>query len=129
MIDVRSRNPGSSLSVCDDSDETKAMWSSTGPTNEGKWIEVELTVDTGACDTVMPKSMAANISIQQSLQSLRSMEYEVAYGNTILHLGERRCVMWTGNATVVRKFSLQVADVHKVLLSPSRCADMGFEHR
>jgi hypothetical protein len=63
------------------------------------------------------------------LQSLSSMMYEVADGNEIPNLGERRCVMWTEGASVGRKINLQVADVHKALLSLSRCADMGFESR
>ena len=109
---------------------TKAMLSSTGPSNDGTdWIEVELTADTGACDTVMPRSMAQHIPIQPSLQSIKSMMYEVADGNEIPNLGERRCVMWTESATEARKINLQVADVHKALLSLSRCADMGFESR
>ena len=55
------------------------------------------------------------------------MEYEVADGHTIPNLGERRCIMWTDGATEGSKINLQVADVHKPLLSFSRCADMGFE--
>ena len=53
--------------------------------------------------------------------------YEVADGNEIPNLGERRCVMWTEGSQDARKITLQVADVHKALLSLSRCADMGFE--
>ena len=37
--------------------------------------------------------------------------------------------MWTNGATAERKINLQVADVHKALLSLSRCDDMGFESR
>ena len=57
------------------------------------------------------------------------MNYEVADGNEIPNLGERRCVMWTENAADARKINLQVADVHKPLLSLSRCTVMGFESR
>ena len=90
---------------------------------------MELTADTGACDTVMPRSMASHIPIQPSLQSIHSMKYGVANGGEIPNLGERRCVMWTENASEAWKINLQVADVHKPLLSLSRCADMGFESR
>ena len=109
--------------------ETKAMLSSTTASGEDEWIEVELCADTGACDTVMPGALAKHIPIQPSLQSLSSMMYEVADGSEIPNLGERRCVMWTENATEARKINLQVADAHKALLSLSRCADMGFESR
>ena len=37
--------------------------------------------------------------------------------------------MWTEGAGEARQINLQVADVHKALLSLSRCADMGFESR
>jgi hypothetical protein len=129
-ISDRDERPPSYLSVFDYSDGTKAMLCSTGPSGKAEeWIEVELTADTGACDTVMPRAMAAHIPIQASLQSLKSMMYEVADGNEIPNLGERRCLMWTESATEARKINLQVADVHKALLSLSRCADMGFESR
>ena len=37
--------------------------------------------------------------------------------------------MWTDGAAAPLGISMQVADVHKALLSLSRCADMGFESR
>ena len=37
--------------------------------------------------------------------------------------------MWTDGATEGGQINLQVADVHKPLLSLSRCADMGSESR
>ena len=131
MIDERSKPPGKgSLSALDYTQESKAMLSAASPANqEEEWYELEMTADTGACDTVMPKEMASHIPIQPSLQSLRSMQYEVADGTQIPNLGERRCVMWTEDATSARKINVQVADVHKPLLSLSRCADMGFESR
>ena len=98
-----------------------------------EWIEIELTADTGACDTVIPKTMKGlnleSIPIVDSLQSLRHMEYEVANGQSLPNLGERRCLMWTEHATEARQLNMQVADIHKPLLSLSRCADMGFESR
>ena len=57
------------------------------------------------------------------------MEYEVADGRGIPNLGERRCLMWTEGASQARHVNMQVADVHKGLLSLSRCGDMGFESR
>lgn len=94
-----------------------------------EWIEIELTADSGACDTVIPRAMAEGIPIMPSLASLRGMEYEVANGQSIPNLGERRCLVWTEGASEVKKMTMQVADVHKGLLSLSRCADMGFEGR
>ena len=132
MIDTRATKPYSKgLSGLDYTAASKAMLSSAGAADqeEEEWFEMEMTADTGACDTVMPKKMAQHIAIQPSLQSLRCMEYEVANGANIPNLGERRCLMWTENAAIPRNMNLQVADVHKPLLSLSRCADMGFESR
>ena len=53
-----------------------------------EWIEVELTADSGACDTVIPRKTAESIPILPSLASLRGMEYEVANGQSIPILGE-----------------------------------------
>ena len=50
--------------------DTKAMLSSAANSGEEEWFEVEFTADTGACDTVMPLSMAQHIPIQPSAQSL-----------------------------------------------------------
>ena len=134
----KDRNYPRLLAPMDYTEATKAMMmanskpalsSAGGAAGNEEWIEVEMTADTGACDTVMPRLMCNGIQIQQSLQSLNSMEYEVASGQTIPNLGERRCLMWTEGATEARRINLQVADVHKALLSLSRCADMGFESR
>ena len=96
---------------------------------EDEWYKVELTADTGACDTVVPTFVCPGIPITPSVQSLRGMEYEVATGESIPNLGEKRCEMWTEGASAPKTISMQVADVHKALLSLSRCADMGFESR
>jgi hypothetical protein len=113
-----------SLCMFDHSEDTKrAMLSSAGT---AEYDDGELIEDTGACDTVMPRKLCGKIQFQPSLQSINGMEYEVADGSTIPYLGERRCLMWTDGASKPRPINLQVADVHKALLSLSRCADMGF---
>ena len=118
------------LSMIDYSEWTKAMLNSTSSAATGDdWIGVELCSDTGQCDTVMPKSKCHGMPIRPSLLSLNMMEYEVADGRPIPNLGERRCAMWTEGAEDPKPINLQVADVHKALLSLSRCADMGFESR
>ena len=74
---------------------------------------MELCADSGACHSVMPKDGAcAEIPIAPLAHCQRGMEYEVAR---------------TDGATTPRGMVLQVADVHKPLLSLSRCADLGYE--
>jgi hypothetical protein len=90
------------------------------------WTEIEITVDSGACVTVMPRSFCEGISILQNRLSREGVEYEVASGAHIANLGERRCEMMTIGSSVCKNIVFQVADVHKPLLSISGCADMGF---
>ena len=96
---------------------------------EGEWTEIELTADTGACDSVMPMILCPDIPIVPSPQSQRGMEYEVANAATIPCLGERRLEVWTEGANAPRGMAIQGADGHKPLLSLSRCADIGYESR
>ena len=96
---------------------------------EDEWYEVELEADTGACDTIVPKLLCPGIHITSPVQSLQGMEYELATGESIPNLEEKRCEMWTEEASAPKTISMQVVDVHKALLSLSRCADMGFESR
>ena len=119
------------LSIFDYSDASKATLSAAGPKQreEEEWTEVEFCADTGACDTVMPRALCKGIAITPSLQSLACLEYEVANKQTIPNLGERKCLVWTDGLSVPRPMNIQVADVHKPLLSLSRCADMGYESR
>ena len=78
----------------------------------------------------MPKTgLFEHLKIFPSRQSELGLEYEVANAATIPNLGERRLEVWTEGATQSKLMNIQVADVHKPLLSLSRCADMGFESR
>ena len=128
----REDKTGRSPSPLDSDDASRALLQgslSSAAEAEGEFIEVELTADTGACDTVIPKMMCPGIPIVASQQSILGLAYEVANGASIPNLGERRCEIWTEGASKVRSITIQVADVHKGLLSLSRCADMGFESR
>ena len=46
------------------------------------WTEIEITIDSGACDTVMPTRLCSHISVIETEDSRRGMEYEVANGET-----------------------------------------------
>ena len=94
---------------------------------EATWRELEVTVDSGACDTVLPTEECKEIRLHESEQSRKGLEYEVANGETIPNLGERRCIMMTENSSTPKRIAFQVADVHKALLSVTRAADMGYE--
>ena len=96
----------------------------------GEWIEIKLTADSGACESVMPRDgPCIGIPILPSYQSRNGIDYEVANSATIPCLGERHLEIWTEGATAPRMMAIQVADVHKPLLSLSACADVGYESR
>ena len=90
------------------------------------WKEVEVTIDSGACDIVMPLAMCADIPVQESEKQREGMEYEVANGETIANEGERHCLLMTKGAKTPKKSVFQVADVHKALMSITRVADAGY---
>ena len=91
-----------------------------------EWQEIIVTFDSGASDTVMPLQMCEGIAVQPSPQSLRGTEYEVANGETIPNVGERRCTVMTEGSQLPKLMNFQICDVHKALLSASKVCDMNY---
>ena len=52
-----------------------------------EWQEIEITVDSGACDAVMPTKMCPHISMVATAKSRSGFEYEVASGDGLLNVG------------------------------------------
>ena len=73
--------------------DSNCLSSATESHNNG-WMELEVTVDSGACDTVMPIS-SCDFKILPSYASTHGIEYEVANGAEIPNLGERKCLIRT----------------------------------
>ena len=70
--------------------------------SQDRWIQVEPTADTGACDSVIPKAgPCAHIKIHPSAQSETGMSYEVANPETIPKLGDGACP--SGRKELVRQ--------------------------
>ena len=131
MIKVQDENPGQSnplgLSVLTKTSTSSHSLSAVG---SDEWIRIDLTADTGACDSVMPiNGPWSCIRIIPSEMSLAEDAYEVANAASIPNLGERHLAIWTEGSSQPRHLCMQVADVHKPLLRLSRCADLGFESR
>ena len=87
----------------------------------------EVTVDSGACETVIPSKCCAHVKVVPSDQSLRGDLYEVANGHTVQNIGERRCKVMTAGSREVKHITFQCADIHKPLLSSACAADAGFD--
>ena len=91
-----------------------------------EWIMVEVIADSGACETVMPKTLCPNIRLRESAGSKAGTKYEVASGKSVPNLGERHCEVFCEGAAGSMMMHFQVADIHRPLLSLSRAADQGF---
>ena len=92
-----------------------------------EWEEIEITIDSGACETVLPSRMLMSIKLQSNDASRRGDEYEVANGHTIPVEGEKRCIMITSGSCAPKGIVFQVSNVHKPLMSVGSMADAGFD--
>ena len=95
--------------------------------NPDDWIALDVTVDSGACVTVMPSGLCPGIQIMENDLSRNGVEYEVANGESIANLGEKRSQVMTIGSRSPKKIVFQIADVHKPLLSVTACSDMGYD--
>ena len=86
------------------------------------WKKIEVTVDSGAADTVAPKSIGSQFPMKQTIASLSGMTYSAANGTEIKNQGERRITGKTSDGTPIT-ITVQVADVKKMLGSVSRMCD------
>ena len=91
-----------------------------------EWVLIDVIADSGACETVMPKGLCANIKLRESEASKAGVEYEVASGKAVPNLGERHCEIFCEGAESSMMMHFQVADIHRPLSSLSRAADQGF---
>ena len=111
-LSVIQEKPGRTISIVNKPDE---------------WVAITVTVDSGACITVMPPGLCMGIPIFENDLSRAGVEYEVANGESIPNLGERQCQVMTVGSMTPKKIVFQVAEVHKPLLSVAACSDMGFD--
>ena len=56
---------------------------------------------------------------------MKGVSYEVANGDEIPNLGEKRCIITTEEASEARPLTMQVCDVHKSLLSIDKIIKAG----
>ena len=91
----------------------------------GEWEKIELTVDSGAAETICPASCALGVKTSPGVKMSQGVRYTCAGGRKIPNLGEKKCIMMTSEASTERKLALQVADVNRALLSVSKAVDGG----
>ena len=91
---------------------------------EQEWEEIELTVDSGATETVVGDGMLRNIELKEGAAYKRGVQYEVANGELIPNLGEKHFVGVSEDGRV-RGMTAQVCEVNKALLSVKRMVQAG----
>ena len=92
---------------------------------EVTWEKLTLTVDSGASDTVVPPRYCSWSTIFHTEKV--GTEYEVANGQVVHNLGERRCIMKVSEKIAELNISLQVVEVHKPLLAVSSITAQGHQ--
>ena len=78
-------------------------------------VEVEVTVDSGACDTVMLEEDCKHINAVSSRKSQAGFHCEVANGMEIPNQGETECMAMTEDSDIPKRIDFQVASVHKTV--------------
>ena len=91
-----------------------------------EWEEIELGVDSGATETVVGPDMLPNIDTVEGDQKKRGVSYEIATGELIPILGEKRLLAMS-EEEVMRHVTAQVADVNQALLSVRRMMSTGHQ--
>lgn len=90
-----------------------------------QWEEIELAVDSGASETVIPEDTVRAAELVPSEASRRGVEYEVANGARIPNLGQKAFQAVTHEEGIVRSITAQVCDVNKPLLSVHKLVQSG----
>ena len=90
----------------------------------GEWEKITATADSGAADTVGPKSVGKSIPIRPTKASMAGIGYVAANGTKINNYGERR-LQGVNHDWTPMGMSIQVSDVNKVLAAVSQICDAG----
>ena len=88
------------------------------------YVEVVMTVDSGASETVMRKDTLEQVPIVKGAPHTRGVKYEVANGEIVDNEGERNFVAETEEG-ITRSLKAQVCGVNRDLLSVSKLVKNG----
>ena len=91
---------------------------------EQEWEEIEMAVDSGATETVVGEDMLESIETKEGAAYRRGVEYEVANGERVANLGEKKFTCYSNDGQK-RGMTAQVCDVNKALLSVRRLVQAG----
>ena len=82
--------------------------------DNGNWEKITVTIDSGAVDSVGPKTMAMDLPIKDTPASRAGLKYRAANGTTIDNLGEKAIQGVTKQGNKVG-MTFQVGNVTKPL--------------
>ena len=88
------------------------------------WEEIEFALDSGATETVMGEDMLSSVETKEGGASKRGVEYEIATGELIPNLGEKK-FQAVSQEGVTRSITAQVCAVHKALMSVKKVMRAG----
>ena len=83
---------------------------------KGEWERVQVTADSGAIDSVIPRSMARSVRVKETAASRQGLKYRAANGTAILNEGEKPIRGYSNEANLI-DMTMQVAEVTKPLVS------------
>ena len=85
---------------------------------------LELTVDSGAAENVMPKYMAPKTPVEHSEEQAAGVVYSAANGDLMPNRGMKSVPILTGEGQP-RKINMQITDVNRALMSVAKVCDAG----
>ena len=85
---------------------------------------LELTVDSGAAENVMPKYMAPGTPVVPSDEQAAGVVYSAANGDLMPNRGMKSVPILTGEGQA-RKINMQITDVNRALMSVAKVCDAG----
>ena len=92
--------------------------------DQGGWEEIMMYVDSGATETVVGENMLTSIEIKEGVFCRQGVRYEIANGETIPNIGEKRFKGVASDGSI-KNITAQVCDVNKSLLSVSKAVKAG----
>ena len=89
-----------------------------------EWTEIEFGVDSGASETVLSPEQLPGIDITEGEPQRRGVSYEIANGEFIPNLGEKKFIGYS-EEEVARSLVTQVTEVNQALLSVRKMVASG----
>ena len=96
--------------------------------HSGKLVKAgmgNITVDSGAAESVMPRGMLENEELIEGAAKISGVRYVAANGARMENFGEKRVKFKCTESNVMNKITFQVTEVGKPLASVSRILDKG----